>query len=107
MNPYQCETSELSGIRCFDLLRNNGKNNMLLQSRCHVDICLGQYAGGSREISIPLTLYFCLEKTGVNSLAGQQRWKASLSYVVIYQAEKTVIGLLTKPSIGGTMRIAF
>jgi hypothetical protein len=79
---------------------------MLLQSRCHVDICLGQHAGGSRDTSIPLTLYFCLEKTGGTSPAGQ-RWKASLSYVVIYQAEKTVIGLLTKPSIGGTMRIAF
>jgi hypothetical protein len=105
MTPLKCEVSEDSSIRYYNLLRNSSNNIALLKSKCFVRIYFPDtYFKKSGEVSIPLALYFCVEKTKKNNEENQ--WKASFSYVVLYQAGQVMVGLLTKPPCGGIMRIA-
>jgi hypothetical protein len=110
MKPLHCEISEDLSVRYYNLLRNSSENIALLQSKCHVRIYFPDSVfKKSGEVSIHLALYFCLERvashqdeTGIE----KSEWKASFSYVVLYQAAQVMVGLLTKPSFGGIMRIA-
>jgi hypothetical protein len=110
MKQLHSEVLENSSIRYYNLLGNSSNNIALLQSKCYVRVYFPDTVfKKSGEVSIPLALYFCVERVKKNKCGMdtfQNEWKASFSYVVLYQAAQVVVGLLTKPPVGGIMRIA-